>query len=268
MIDGTPSQEIPVDDAAFVATDTSGLTAPVGITVPDKLQELVLDSVDVGDFLVELSQYSAQLAAPQSSRIFECAVTLQWRRRSRTGAGSTPRARLLNDIQERIGEGPCLEALEQQRTVNVQDTMADTRWSRYNQVLVEEGIRSVLAVPLELELGAAASLNFFSETPQAFSDMIIDSAEQYARHAQRALRLAVRIAQSQQLADDLHEAMKSRTAIDLAVGVIMGQQRCSQKTAFGILSKAASSRNKKLREVAYDMLANMPGNEVTTHFDR
>ena len=237
-------------------------------SVSQRLQDLVLDSVDVADFLLELSEYSAALAGVESLEVFDCAVTLHRRRKTRTGAGNTPRARLLNDIQERIGEGPCLTALQEQVTVVVRDTLTETRWPLYAKALAAQGVRSVLAVPLSLEQEAAASINFFSDRPESFHEGTVAGAEQYAYQAGRALRLAVRIGTTQQLAEDLQEAMKSRTAIDLAVGVIMGQQRCSQGMAFEILSRAASSRNRKLRDVARELLENLGGAAIDTHFDR
>jgi AmiR/NasT family two-component response regulator len=80
--------------------------------------------------------------------------------------------------------------------------------------------------------------------------------------------LAVRIASAVQLAQDLEEAMKSRTAIDLAVGIIMGQQRCSQDEAFAILTRAASNRNEKLRKVAAELVEHLSGSGARTHFEK
>lgn len=58
--------------------------------------------------------------------------------------------------------------------------------------------------------------------------------------------------------------MKFRTIIDLAVGVIMGQQRCPQYDAFEILARASSTRNQKLRDLAQEILTN---ENIHTHFD-
>ncbi|MFC8303310.1 ANTAR domain-containing protein [Specibacter sp. NPDC057265] len=69
------------------------------------------------------------------------------------------------------------------------------------------------------------------------------------------------------MAADLQAAMASRTVIDLAIGVIMGQQRCSQAEAFQIISRAASARNQKLHEVAASLLLKITGETVKTHFD-
>ncbi|MCQ9163979.1 GAF and ANTAR domain-containing protein [Arthrobacter sp. STN4] len=237
------------------------------VTVSEQLQDLVLDSGDVGEFLRELCVYSAALASVDGDEPMDCAVTLYRRRRALTGGGNTDKARMLNEIQARMGEGPCLTALVEQHTVVVDETRTDLRWPEYAAALVKENVYSVLAVPLVLEQGAAASINFFSSTPFAFTAGIVASAEQYAAQAQKALRLAVRIGSKQQIAEDLQEAMKSRTAIDLAVGVIMGQQRCSQSAAFELLSRASSSRNQKLREVAEALLANITKSTVATHFE-
>lgn len=62
--------------------------------------------------------------------------------------------------------------------------------------------------------------------------------------------------------------MKSRTTIDLAAGVIMAQNRCSQATAMGILKNASSARNVKLRDVAATVIASVSSDAtVITHFD-
>lgn len=236
------------------------------VSVAEQLQDLVLDSDDVGNFLRGLSEYSAALAGDGGVQT-DCAVTLYRRNRALTGAGSSERAKILNDIEERIGEGPCLTALDSGVTVLVREVAEDERWPEYTGALLAEGIHSVLAVPLVLEEGAAASVNFFAPQTDAFGEEIVSSAEQYAAQAEKSLRLAVRIGSRQQLAGDLQEAMKSRTAIDLAVGVIMGQQRCSQMVAFGILQRAASARNRKLRDVAQDLLKNITEEGVQTHFD-
>jgi AmiR/NasT family two-component response regulator len=62
-------------------------------------------------------------------------------------------------------------------------------------------------------------------------------------------------------------AMESRTTIDLAVGVIMGQNRCSQDAAMSILKSASSVRNVKLRDVAASVLQSLGQGPGRTHFD-
>jgi AmiR/NasT family two-component response regulator len=64
----------------------------------------------------------------------------------------------------------------------------------------------------------------------------------------------------------LRNAMQGRTSIDVACGVIMGQNRCSYQDAFQILAKASSHRNVKARVVAETILGDLPGGPPSTHF--
>ena len=48
----------------------------------------------------------------------------------------------------------------------------------------------------------------------------------------------------------------------------MAENRCTRDTAFGILTKASSTRNVKLREVAASVIASISGEkEIDTYFD-
>jgi AmiR/NasT family two-component response regulator len=86
--------------------------------------------------------------------------------------------------------------------------------------------------------------------------------------ASKALNLSVRMAHLIDARDNLKAAMESRTTIDLAVGIVMGQNRCSQEAAFKILKNASSTRNFKLREVAATIVASVNRDrEIQAPFD-
>ena len=144
----------------------------------------------------------------------------------------------------------------------------ERRWPGYCDAAWHEGIRSILAIPLPLEGEANAALNVYSRQADAFSGEDIAHAQTYADQASKALRLAVRITK---LADDrkhLLAAMESRTTINLALGVVMAQNRCSQETAFKILRIASNTRNVKLRDVAASILDSVSQDSTgLTHFD-
>lgn len=250
-----------MDETALDTTD-HGFAAAAG-----QLHDLVIDSQDVSGFLSELCEFSAKSFSSSMGMEVVCAVTLHRHRRLNTAAWSSPDARRFDEIQHGFGEGPCLHAMETQTTVLVRDTRTDPRWPDYGLAIAALGQLSVLGVPLALDEGATAALNIFATVPDVFDPATITSAELFASQAQRALRLAVRIGVRQQLADDLRTAMESRTTIDLAAGIIMGQNRCSQNEAMAILGKASSGRNKKLRDVAAGLVNSFGGEPVTTHFD-
>lgn len=239
----------------------------VNASVTERLQDLVIDSPDVTSFLRELCELSAGLLSGSLGQDVVCAITLRRRHRTTTAAWSSPDACVFDEIQHGYGEGPCLHAMNTGTTVLVRDTRTDDRWPEYCRAIAGRGQLSVLGVPLSLEEGAAAALNVFATAADAFEASAVQNSELFAMQAEKALRLAVRIGARQQLADDLRTAMESRTAIDLAAGIIMAQNRCSQEQALAILAKASSSRNQKLRLVAEQLVASVAATQPSTHFD-
>ncbi|WP_268878036.1 ANTAR domain-containing protein [Arthrobacter cheniae] len=66
----------------------------------------------------------------------------------------------------------------------------------------------------------------------------------------------------------LTSVLESRTVINLAAGIVMGQNRCSQTTAMSILWAASNSRNMKLRDIAARVVSTASDEPPTTHFDQ
>jgi len=239
----------------------------LGPYLAERLQDLVLDSADVPGFLHELAVFSAGFIGKASGLPMLCTVTLMRDRRTLTTAGSGPETRLLDQIQNATGQSPSLAALDSGQTVSVPDASTDTNWPRYSQAVTRARRFSILAVPLVLDSGSSAAMSFFAPEAEAFDEKAIVICEAFASRAGKAVRLAVRIGASKDLNEDLLEAMKSRTSINLASGIVMGQSRCSQAEAFSVLSKVSSNRNVKLRVVAEELLRNFETTPGTTHFD-
>ena len=236
-------------------------------SVAEHLQDLVLQSSDVAVLLNELAVFSAASLSAQDDLL--CGVTLIRNKKPSTVATSDARVPALDELQYGHGEGPCLAAVRGLATTYVPDLREEPRWPGYCEAAWAEGIGSILAVPLPLEGEASAGLNFYAARPHAFTGEDIEKAEAYAGEASKALRLAVRIAQLTDDRANLVAAMESRTTIDIAVGTIMAQNRCSQESAMKILRIASSTRNTKLRDVAAAVVASVAEDpEVLTHFDR
>ena len=239
----------------------------VGDDAARHLQDLLLGTENVDDFLNRLAEFSAATLSRTTGAEIECGVTLQRRKRTMTVAGSSPHAVVLDRIEQSLRAGPCVEALRTKAVVLLADVDTDPRWPEYQLQLAANGCRSTLGVPLEIGEDAAAALNFFAADTGLFSEDVIAEAAGFADLAGRALRLAVRIATVQSRAEDMQAAMEHRTSIDLACGVVMAQNRCSQDEAMAILTRVSSNRNQKLREVAAEVLRNVTSEEVRTHFD-
>ena len=86
--------------------------------------------------------------------------------------------------------------------------------------------------------------------PHKFDGDVAARARGYTREISQALRLAVRFSLHTDSATNLRATLESRTVIDIAIGIVMAQNRCSQETAVRILTDASSNSNVKLRDIA------------------
>ncbi|TLM81811.1 GAF and ANTAR domain-containing protein [Pseudarthrobacter sp. NamE5] len=232
-----------------------------------ELQGILVGAGNAVEFLSGLSGLAAAAVSEAAGGDVECAVTLKLSRRPATAAGSSARAIELDQVEQALGDGPCILALREMSPVMIDDVARDPRWPSFNQKLAEANVHSSLGVPLEITRDARAALNFFAAKPGTFTAEVYDKAVGFAAAARNTLHLSVRINTVQNRAEDLEAALESRTAINLACGVIMGQNRCSQAEAMDILTKVSSNRNRKLRDVAQELVEQLSGSSVQTHFD-
>jgi GAF domain-containing protein len=231
------------------------------------LQDLLLTSEDITGFLSEFTALIAHTLSAGGTEVW-CAVTLLRSKGAASVASSSARAQALDEIQLAVGDGPCLTAAREHRVIHVPDTLTDPRWPDYGKAAAAAGIRSALGVPFELGGEAEAGLNVYADQPAVYDETSIAAVQHQVLLASKALRLAVRLAHHRDIEADRAAAMASRTTIDLAVGIIMGQNRCPQHEAFEILKAVSNHRNIKLREIAADLVATVgKGPVATTHFD-
>jgi GAF domain-containing protein len=221
----------------------------------------------VVSFLTDLALIASTWLSSPGNRI-HCGVTVMRRKRPEAMASSDGAARALDELQNGFKDGPCLTALRNGSPLLVPDLADERRWARYIKAAQEKGVSSILAVPLNLAGEAEAALNLYSGCSNGFLEEDISTAEAFASQAASSLRLVLRIAQLSEARNDLAIAMQSRTVIDMAVGAIMAENRCSRDTAFQILTNASSSRNMKLRDVAAAVITSISGEKhIGTYFD-
>ena len=125
-----------------------------------------------------------------------------------------------------------------------------------------------MAFPFDLEDDASACFNIYFDDKQAYDETFRREIGNILIISSKGLRLAVRLARHDEAQDDLKTAMTSRTPIDVAVGVIMSQNRCSQEEAFNILKEVSSNRNIKVRDLATQLVEQVGAAPAETHFDR
>ena len=233
----------------------------------EELQDLVLTSQDLEEFLGELAQH-ASAGLSHAEREVICALTVaRPKKPAAIGAGSR-RAFELEELQAAAGAGPCITALDGAHTVYVRDAARESQWPEFGQAAAGRGYVGVLVVPIDLDDDSRAVLSCYATHRSGFTDGEILAAENIARQLSGPLRLTLRIDRLRSARDDLAAAMKSRTVIDMAIGAVMAQNRCPPDEAFTVLRRASNARNCKLREVAASIVAAIAGTtDIRSRFE-
>jgi GAF domain-containing protein len=223
--------------------------------VAAELQQLLLDTPDITDFLQEL----VVLAVGALPAEVSCGLTMRRDHRAMTVTSSDLRASQADEVQYQHDDGPCLTSLRTGEPVEIADLVEDDRWGSYRSSALAHGIRSSLSLPLSAAGQVIGALNFYSSEPGRFGERERELAAGFAGQASRALALAIKIADRADLSENLRAALASRAVIDQALGIIMGQNRCSAGAAFELLRSISQNRNVKLRDVAVQMVTAVGG---------
>jgi len=219
---------------------------------PEQLQDLLLESPGFTEFLLGLTTMSATLLGGPEPML--CAITVERDGSPATVASSGEEAKRLDEKQYAFDDGPCLTALRHGTTVLVKDVKTDDRWEHYASAVSGEGVRSVLAVPIDTDPGSAAALNCYARTNGVFDSDTVAEVERHAASISRILRLALRVHPPEIYPEHLRSALKSRAVIDAAVALIMVQNRCSREQSMELLHLASRASDTKLHAIAADIL--------------
>ncbi|MGH2734035.1 MAG: GAF domain-containing protein, partial [Actinomycetota bacterium] len=85
-------------------------------------------------------------------------------------ACTDPLVETVDRAQYETGEGPCVQALDEDRVIRTGHADEDHRWPRFGELAVRHGIKSVLAFPLEAGEGSIGALNCYGKGEDAFTE--------------------------------------------------------------------------------------------------
>ena len=190
----------------------------------------------------------------------EADVTMLAGERTAPVVVGTEVARVVEELQQRLGEGPSVTAV-QSRDVQVSGSLGgDPRWPRLGPRLGRMGLHSALSLPLLLPSGSSAppvvvgAMTLYASGRDVFSADDLRVARPLARPAAVLMRNARTLADAQRLAEQLQEALTSRKLIDQAIGILMARTGADPERAFDRLRTMSQSRHVKVVEVARTLL--------------
>ena len=234
--------------------DEGASDAEPALDLTQALAELARIDLRTHD-LAQVLQRIAELAEKSLPGAEEVSVSLIDGGDPFTPASTGPMALSADEAQYAEGSGPCLEAASSGKPVLVQDMTVDQRWPGYVPQGRAAGVGSSMSVPLPVQAPVLGALNIYAGRAHAFDEDSMGAAQAFAGYAAVAVANAQLYETTAALARQLEEAMASRAEIEQAKGLIMGQRGCTAEEAFQFLVSASSRSNRKVRDVAAELIA-------------
>jgi GAF domain-containing protein len=263
----SPTQALINGPQVSIRARDNGDAAPVTGRPGGFLLDLTTGAKSLTDSLEILTQMAAAAMSRATGAPIECGLVLHRSKQASAVVATAEPALHMLRLEQELGEGPITDAMAGGHPVAMNHGHNEFRWPQYLRQLEPAGFRSVLSVRLRLSEDAQSAVAFFAPEPRAFPLQAIADARSLAELAARSLTPVLELTKSRAAESDLRSALESRTSIDIACGVIMAQNRCSYSDAIGIISRASSHRNIKLRRVAEGILESLPGGPPRTHFE-
>lgn len=217
----------------------------------DDLSVLLTTDHSVAELLGTIVEVAAGALDPFSG----VSVTLltDGDRHYETTNASSDQIRTVDESQYASDSGPCIEAI---RTGGeVKSVIPSPSWPDFSQVAEQARIRSVWSLPLTVQERVTAALNLYSDTDAPWESSSAGPARLLARQAAAVLDKGVVLARSEHANVTLRRALETRTVIGQAQGVLMARQSIGPDEAFDILRRASQRTNRKLRDVATEIVA-------------
>jgi GAF domain-containing protein len=177
-------------------------------------------------------------------------LTLIERGHSDTIVASAPFVAEVDAVQYGMGEGPCITAASEGRTVRSGALGPESEWPAFGARVAELGVHSVLSLPLITSRGVVGAMNVYAHRHDAFDDDAATLGEVFAIPAAMAVQNAQILARTRQLAQQLEEELTNRSVIDHAIGILMSRSGSTVDEAVELLDSEARRESVPLTEVA------------------
>jgi GAF domain-containing protein len=166
-------------------------------------------------------------------------------------------SQLIEDLQYALGEGPCVDAYQQDKVVAEPDLAdpATRRWIAFSPPALEAGVRAVFGFPLRVGTVRLGALNLYRDSPGPLSAnqhadalVVADVAARWVLEAQAGAPPDA-IARELEIGADFHYIVHN------AAGMVSVQLGISVAEAVIRLRAFAFSSDRVLADVARDVVA-------------
>jgi GAF domain-containing protein len=214
------------------------------------LAALTMKRFDLEQLLTRVAEFAVH-AIPGADA---AGLTLLEEGRSDTIVATAPFVREVDTIQYGLGQGPCISAAAEARTVRSGSLGGDGRWPQFGSKVARLGVHSAVSLPLITEDGVVGAMNVYAHAKHAFDDRAAELGELYAIPAAIAVQNAQVLAQAERLTQRLQAALESREVVDRAVGILMSRSGVSGQEALDRLRRLSQQEHRKLHQIAHQIV--------------
>jgi hypothetical protein len=164
---------------------------------------------------------------------------------------------LIEQLQYALGEGPCVDAYQQDRPVLEPDLAhpLTPRWLAFTGPALEAGVRALFGFPLQVGAVRLGALNLYRDQPGPLTDDQHADALVMADVAAQAILVLQANAPAGKLAAELEAGADLHYVVHQAAGMVAAQLDVSVGHALIRLRAYAFGNDRPLDEVAQDVVA-------------
>jgi len=164
---------------------------------------------------------------------------------------------IVEQLQYGLGEGPCVDAYNQDRPVLEPDLdePSTPRWPAFTSPAVEAGVRAIFGFPLDVGAVRLGALNLYRDRPGPLTDDQHADALVMADVVAQALLVLQADAPPGKLAAELEAGADFHYVVHQASGMVSAQLEVSVGQALIRLRAYAFGNDRPLTDVAQDVVA-------------
>ena len=215
-----------------------------------RLADTLASDFDIVDFLRGLSEDSVEILRAEAAGV----MLADARGGLRLIASSDERMRLLELFEIQGAQGPCLDAFSSGRAIQASAADGRARWPVFAPRASGEGFQVMCAVPLRVRTHVIGALNLFRGSDEPFTGIEMEIAQAMAEMAAIGLIQERALRERNLLTEQLQAALNSRVVIEQAKGMLAEYLTITVDDAFKLLRSYARDHNRKLSEVASDVV--------------
>jgi GAF domain-containing protein len=208
----------------------------------------------VGDHTMDDTVRRIAALAVSSTKAEYAGVTMLVDGTVQTGVFTHPDAPEIDQAQYDTGDGPCLEAFRTGEIYRIASTAEDGRWPAFRDACRQHGIASTASFPILIDDVRHGALNLYATTPDAFGPDEIHLGRSFAAQAGVVIGYARSYWNAKIASQHLEAALAHRAEIEQAKGIIIGATGATPDAAFEVLVRQSQHENRKLRDVALDLV--------------